>query len=169
MARPLLADPELPEKLRTQRRAQIRPCISCENCIDSMESANMSCAVNGLSGREGELSLAPSARPKRVVIVGAGPGGLETARLAALRGHRVTLCEREPHLGGSLVMASLAHPENAPFLQFLLREVARLPIEVRAAARSRPRICAGSRPTRWWWRPAVGSSCRRSPATTDAT
>ena len=60
MARPLLADPELPEKLRTQRRTQIRPCISCENCIDSMESANMSCAVNGLSGREGELSLAPA-------------------------------------------------------------------------------------------------------------
>jgi 2,4-dienoyl-CoA reductase (NADPH2) len=131
MARPLLADPELPEKLRTQRRKEIRPCVSCENCIDSMESANMNCAVNGLSGREGELSLAPSAAPKRVVIVGAGPGGLETARLAALRGHRVTLFERERHLGGALVMASLAHPENAPFLQFLLREVARLPIEIR--------------------------------------
>jgi 2,4-dienoyl-CoA reductase (NADPH2) len=131
MARPLLADPELPEKLRTQRRAQIRPCVSCENCIDSMESANMNCAVNGLSGREGELSLAPTATPKRVVIVGAGPGGLETARLAALRGHRVTLYEREPRLGGSLVMASMVHPENAPFLRFLLGEVARLPIEVR--------------------------------------
>ena len=51
--------PSCPTKLRTRRRTQIRPCISCENCIDSMESANMSCAVNGLSGREGELSLAP--------------------------------------------------------------------------------------------------------------
>src|SRR5262249_33485023 len=131
MARPLLADPELPEKLRTRRRAQIRPCISCENCIDSMESANMSCAVNGLSGREGELSLARSATPKHVMVVGAGPGGLETARLLALRGHRVTLFEREAALGGSLVFAALAHPENAPFLAFLLREIARLPIEVR--------------------------------------
>ncbi len=131
MARPLLADPELPEKLRARRRAEIRPCISCENCIDSMESANMSCAVNGLSGREGELSLAPTATPKRVVVVGAGPGGLETARLAALRGHRVTLVERERQLGGSLVWAAMVHPENAPFLTFLLREVARLPIEVR--------------------------------------
>jgi 2,4-dienoyl-CoA reductase-like NADH-dependent reductase (Old Yellow Enzyme family) len=131
MARPLLADPDLPEKLRTQRRAQIRPCISCENCIDSMESANMNCAVNGLSGREGELSLTPAAAPKRVVVVGAGTGGLETARLAALRGHRVTLFEREHRLGGSLVFAAMAHPENAPFLAFLLREVARLPIEVR--------------------------------------
>ena len=131
MARPLLADPELPEKLRAQRRAQIRPCISCENCIDSMESASMSCAVNGLSGREGELSIERSATPKRVIVVGAGPGGLETARLAALRGHRVTLVEREHRLGGSLVFAAMAHPENAPFLAFLLREVARLPIEVR--------------------------------------
>lgn len=131
MARPLLADAELPEKLRTQRRAQIRPCISCENCIDSMESANMNCAVNGLSGREGELSLAPTATPKRVVVVGAGPGGLEAARLAALRGHRVTLFEREHQLGGSLVWAAMVHPENAPFLAFLLREVARLPIEIR--------------------------------------
>ncbi len=131
MARPLLADPELPEKLRAQRRREIRPCISCENCIDSMESANMSCAVNGLSGREGELSLAPAATPKRVVVVGGGPGGLEVARLAALRGHRVTLFERERYLGGSLVWAAMAHPENAPFLAFLLREVARLPIEIR--------------------------------------
>src|SRR5204862_533989 len=90
--------PELPEKLRTQRRAQIRPCISCENCIDSMESASMSCAVNGLSGREGELSIERSATPKRVIVVGAGPGGLETARLAALRGRRVTLVERGERL-----------------------------------------------------------------------
>jgi 2,4-dienoyl-CoA reductase (NADPH2) len=96
-----------------------------------MESANMNCAVNGLSGREGELSLAPTATAKRVVVVGAGPGGLETARLAALRGHRVTLFEREHQLGGSLVWAAMVHRENAPFLAFLLREVARLPIEIR--------------------------------------
>ncbi len=91
----------------------------------------MSCAVNGLSGRESELSLAPTSAPKRVVIVGAGPGGLETARLAALRGHRVTLVEREHYLGGSLVWAAMAHPENASFLAFLRSEVARLPIEIR--------------------------------------
>jgi len=81
-------------------------------------------------GRESDLSLERAATAKRVVVVGAGPGGLECARLAALRGHRVALYERERHLGGALVMAATVHPENAPFLDFLRREVARLPIEV---------------------------------------
>jgi 2,4-dienoyl-CoA reductase (NADPH2) len=130
LARPLLADPDLPEKLRTRRTREIRACISCENCIDSMETANMHCAVNGLAGREGELAIGRSMTPKRVVVIGAGPGGLEAARLAALRGHRVSLYERERHLGGSLVMAAMVHPENASFLDFLRREVARLPVEV---------------------------------------
>jgi 2,4-dienoyl-CoA reductase (NADPH2) len=66
-------------------------------------------------------------------------------------------------------MASLAHSENAPFLQFLLREVARLPIEIRRGRALSPESCARSRRTRWSWRPAGASCCRRSPATTDAT
>jgi 2,4-dienoyl-CoA reductase (NADPH2) len=130
MGRPLLADPELPEKLRTGRPREIRRCISCENCIDSMERTSMNCAVNGRSGREAELPLERASAAKRVVVVGGGPGGLETARLAALRGHRVALYERERFLGGSLVMAATVHPENGPFLDFLLREVRRLPVEL---------------------------------------
>ena len=146
MGRPLLADPELPEKLRTRQTARIRACISCENCIDSMETGNMSCAVNGLSGREGELSLEPARAPKRVLVVGGGPGGLETARLAALRGHHVTLCERERFLGGSFLLAATVHPENAPFLAFLLREVARLQIQVRRGRALAPEDVRRERP-----------------------
>lgn len=90
----------------------------------------MNCAVNARCGRETEIVLDRAASAKRVVIVGGGPGGLEAARVAALRGHRVTLYERERFLGGALVMASTVHPENQPFLDYLLHEVARLPIEV---------------------------------------
>jgi len=127
MGRPMLADPELPEKARSGRLAELRRCISCQNCIDSMEQRfAMDCAVNPRTGREVELAVTKSARPKRVVVVGGGPGGLEAARVATERGHRVTLYERNRHLGGALVMAATVHHENQPFLDYLLREVRRL-------------------------------------------
>jgi 2,4-dienoyl-CoA reductase (NADPH2) len=130
MGRPLLADPELPAKAQAGRIAEIRRCISCQHCIDSMEKGRASCAVNPFTGREAELVPTPAQRAKRVVVVGAGPGGLETARLCARRGHRVALYERQAHLGGALTMAAAVHAENEPFLDFLRGEIARLGIEV---------------------------------------
>ncbi len=130
MGRPLLADPELPAKAQAGRFAEIRRCISCQHCIDSMERGRASCAVNPFAGREAELVPKPAQRAKRVLVVGAGPGGLETARLCARRGHRVTLYEREARLGGALTMAAAVHAENQPFLDFLRGEIARLGIEV---------------------------------------
>ena len=130
MGRPLLADPELPAKARSGRHAEIRRCISCESCIDSMEKGRMSCAVNPFTGREAELSWQAPGRFKRIVVVGAGPGGLEAARLLARRGHRVSLYEKQGFLGGALVMAATVHAENEPFLEFLRGEIARLAIDV---------------------------------------
>ena len=131
MGRPLLADPELPEKARTGRVREIRRCISCQHCIDSMERRQMSCAVNGRSGREAERPLARAPRARRVVVVGGGPAGLEAARVARLRGHRVVVVERERARGGALRLAAAVHPENGPLLEFLTREVRRLGVEVR--------------------------------------
>lgn len=131
MARPFLADPHFPDKLQRGRSRSIRSCISCENCVDSMERSTMNCAINARCGRETEISLEKCDTPKKVIVVGGGPGGLEAARVAASRGHQVTLYERERFLGGAFVMASTVHPENQPFLEFLLREVARLRVEVR--------------------------------------
>jgi 2,4-dienoyl-CoA reductase (NADPH2) len=130
MGRPLLADAELPAKAQAGRFAEIRRCISCEHCIDSMERGRVSCAVNPFTGREAELSLRHAERSKRVLVIGGGPGGLEAARVCARRGHRVTLVERQRFLGGALVMAATVHADNEPFLDFLLAEVGRLGIEV---------------------------------------
>lgn len=145
MARPLLADPELPAKVAAGRAHTIRRCISCENCIDSMQMQdNLGCAVNAFSGREREL------RPRRgratVVVVGGGPAGLEAARLAAAAGHRVVLLERQRRLGGALTLAAAVHRDNEPFLEYLLAEVARLPVEVHLGAAATPERVARERP-----------------------
>ncbi len=133
MARPLLADPYLPQKVLEGRPARIRRCISCENCIDSMQTSdNLGCAINPFSGREAELVIAPGS--KKVVIVGGGTGGLEAARIAAEAGHKVVLFERQRRLGGSLVLASTVHADNERFLNWLLAEVKRLQVDVRTGS-----------------------------------
>jgi 2,4-dienoyl-CoA reductase (NADPH2) len=131
MGRALLADPELPAKARAGRLADVRPCISCQHCIDSLERLELRCAVNPRAGREEETPLAPARVRRRVVVAGAGCAGLEAARLLALRGHEVVLVERERRLGGSLFWAAVAHPANEPFLRFLVRQVRRLGVELR--------------------------------------
>ena len=125
MGRPLLADPDLPIKLRSGQANRLRKCISCENCIDAMEQRfSVDCAVNPRTGKERALAAPPVARAKRVVVIGGGPAGLEAARVAAERGHRVTLFERGRQLGGALRWASMLHPENQPFLGYLRQEIA---------------------------------------------
>jgi len=131
MGRPMLADPRLPAKLRAGQADRVRLCISCENCIDAMEQRfSVDCAVNPRTGRERELTPRPAEHRKHVVVVGGGPAGLEAARVAAERGHRVTLFERNGQLGGALVWASVLHPENEPFLRYLRSELARSAVTV---------------------------------------
>ena len=131
MGRPLLADPELPAKARAGQLQRIRRCISCQHCIDSMEQMRMRCAVNAFTGRESSLDLRPADSPRHVVVVGAGPGGMEAARVAAERGHRVTVYERSRFLGGALLAAAAVHPENETLLAFLTSEIRRLGVEIR--------------------------------------
>ncbi len=124
MARPFLADPHWPDKVRNGRRAAMRQCISCENCIDSMiDYQNLNCAVNAQSGRELDNILTPAAVKKRVLVVGGGAAGMEAARVAQLRGHTVTLIEQQKRLGGSLVLASTVHADNEPMLHWLRGQI----------------------------------------------
>src|SRR5205085_3677243 len=97
MTRALIADPDLPRKLAEHRAREIRPCIRCnQDCaVRSAANAAVSCIHNPEAGHEAAFpALAPAPRRRRVLVVGGGPAGMEAARVAALRGHQVTLVER---------------------------------------------------------------------------
>ena len=107
-ARPLICDPDVPVKLRENRMEEIRSCLSCNECHQRIwHNRTIGCTYNPEAGFETEPVPEPAPRPKRVVIVGAGPAGCEAARVAALRGHRVTLLEREDSIGGRVMLAAL--------------------------------------------------------------
>jgi len=108
MGRPLLADPYLPRKLMNGEIDQINHCIACNVCLDSAWAGPARCLVNPAAGRETELGTAPPSRSQRVVVVGGGPGGMMAAKIAAARGHTVTLYEREPRLGGVAAIGDIA-------------------------------------------------------------
>jgi 2,4-dienoyl-CoA reductase (NADPH2) len=131
MGRPMLADAELPSKVAAGRADRVRKCISCETCIDAMERRfSVDCAVNPRTGRERELAAPRAPRARKVVVIGSGPAGMECARVAAERGHQVTLFERNSETGGALLWASILNPENEPFLRWLRDEVGRSPVKL---------------------------------------
>jgi len=108
MARPMLADPELVLKAREGREDEINTCIACNQaCLDHTFGGHqpVSCLVNPRAGRETLIHYTPTARPKQVAIVGAGPAGLAYATVAAQRGHRVTLFDAAAQIGGQFNLA----------------------------------------------------------------
>lgn len=137
MTRALIADPELPIKLRQGRTDDIRPCLLAnqDNIIGLVQNPRLSCANNPSAGyeREAEFAQLKSARtPHRILVMGGGPAGLEAARVAALRGHRVTLHERESRLGGAIRLAAAAPGRErlALAVDWLERQVRKLEVEI---------------------------------------
>ncbi|HET7875094.1 MAG TPA: FAD-dependent oxidoreductase [Methylomirabilota bacterium] len=107
LGRALLADPDWPQKAHEGRHRDIRPCITCNECLTRLFRAEpIRCAVNPEAGREGAFPAPRAAKPKRVVVVGGGPAGMQAAVVAAGRGHSVTLLEARDRLGGQLPAAS---------------------------------------------------------------
>lgn len=107
MARALLADPELPNKTNSQRSSFINTCIACNQaCLDNaFRNQPTTCILNPEAGREIEMSLKPVAFNKKIAVIGAGPAGLEASRVLAMRGHDVTLFEKQNQIGGQLLYA----------------------------------------------------------------
>ena len=107
MGRPLLADPDWGAKIAAGKACDIRRCISCnKGCTDAIQNRQfLSCVLNAENGYENSRSIQPAAQKKKVAVLGGGPAGLEAARVAALRGHDVTLFEKTTSLGGQLNIA----------------------------------------------------------------
>ena len=107
VGRPLLADPDWGTKIAAGKACDIRRCISCnKGCTDAIQNRQfLSCVLNAENGYENTRSIQPAAQKKKIAVLGGGPAGLEAARVAALRGHDVTLFEKTTSLGGQLNIA----------------------------------------------------------------
>lgn len=136
MTRAIIADPQMPNKAREGRLDDIRQCVGAsEGCIDRIyQGKAVTCVQNPLVSRERELGeIPPAPTRKRVVVVGGGPAGLEAARIAATRGHRVTLMEKEQELGGQVRIAAKA-PKRGDYegiIRFLGHQVEKLGVHIR--------------------------------------
>jgi 2,4-dienoyl-CoA reductase-like NADH-dependent reductase (Old Yellow Enzyme family)/thioredoxin reductase len=107
MGRGLLADPEMPNKAKEGRLDEICTCIACNTCMESIfQRGRIECLVNPMLGREKEMAFIPTDKPKTIMVVGGGPGGLNVAWVAAKRGHDVHVYEKRSELGGQLLPGS---------------------------------------------------------------
>jgi 2,4-dienoyl-CoA reductase-like NADH-dependent reductase (Old Yellow Enzyme family)/thioredoxin reductase len=132
MGRALIADPHLPEKAKQGQFDEIIPCISCNKCIQTLRVDAVRCSVNPETGNETQFQYSKADRSKKVWVVGAGPGGLKAAEIAALRGHQVKIFEKKNKLGGRVNLG--ANPPKKEvlneFIDYLAKRVKALGITI---------------------------------------
>lgn len=135
LGRGLLADPDYANKLYRGQREDLRPCIRCnEYCLGMAPGGRpQTCSVNAACAAEKEYAVVPTNTPKKVVVIGGGPGGMEAARVAALKGHQVTLYERDGSLGGQLRFAAapVFKGQIRALLEYLKTQISKLDVEVK--------------------------------------
>ena len=136
MTRRLLADPEYPNKIAEGRLEDIAPCSGCLYCWDvRSRDLPIRCRINAALGREQEFAIKPAEKKKKVLVAGGGPAGMEAARVAALRGHDVTLYEKGHQLGGLLPLAAIVKDGESEAILDTIRyfktQVAKLGVTVK--------------------------------------
>ena len=134
MGRKLLADPGLPNKILSGQEHLIRPCIYCYVCVSQIFiNKPMMCAVNSQLGNEhrNEKIIYSTARQKNILVVGAGPSGMEAARLLAMQGHRVEVWEKDKDLGGTARIATLAYEPNGQLITYLDNSLQELGVKIK--------------------------------------
>ncbi len=149
MGRALHADPEFPNKAREGRLDEICTCIACnQGCNDyQMRREPVVCLVNTATGREREYKVRPAQRRLNVVVVGAGPAGLECARVLALRGHGVTVFDRADEAGGQLLLSRLVptREEIAGHVTWLVNAATRAGVRIELGVDVTPQVIASAR------------------------
>lgn len=132
--RQFLTDPHWPIKAARGEEDRIRPCVYCNYCIWTLfQQKDITCFQNTAVGREKECRILNAKKAKNIFVIGGGPAGLEAARVAARRGHRVTLWEKDSRLGGQMILASIPHRKNtlSRSIEWLTREINQEGVEVR--------------------------------------
>ncbi len=150
MGRALMADPEMPKKAASGDFEDIAPCVADNfGCLGSASMGRpATCIVNPAMGKEKEWAIVPAEKPKRVLVAGGGPAGLEAARVAALRGHQVTLFEKEHKLGGQVNLASVpSHmQEMSQLIKYLSRQVEKAGVKVELGKEVAPELVDEMKP-----------------------
>ncbi len=146
MGRQLLADPDTPQRLRSGRPDLVRPCINCFVCVaENFWDATPRCAVNARLGRPDAPEILRASEQRSIGIVGGGPAGLETARVAAQRGHKVTLYESAAALGGTARFSGVTTPINATLVEYLVAAVKDAGVDVRLSTTATAAMLAAAR------------------------
>ena len=134
MGRKVLADPVLPNKIISGQEYLIRPCIYCYVCVSQIFiNKPMKCAVNSQLGNEhrNENIIHSTANQKKILVVGSGPSGMESARLLAMRGHHVEVWEKDKDIGGSVRVAALAYEPNGRLISYLKNSLDELGVKIK--------------------------------------
>jgi len=151
MTRRLLADPELPNKVAAGELEDINPCTGCLYCMDvRLHNTPIRCRINANLGREREFAIKAAVKIKQVLVVGGGPSGMEAARVAALRGHKVTLCEKSTKLGGLIPLASMLKDietdELIAVIRYMERQIRKAGVTVKLNTEVTPVLIAELKP-----------------------